>query len=539
MSSLPQELIDRIIDEFHDSSQDLNTLSLVGRSWLQRARFHLFRYLTLVPQDIQAICEDYAEVKRRASDPVMSDLYLDFHEIRFLRSSLGQNPQPTVSFLSSITNVLPYVQGCRLLSDVRVGAQHVTVVDYLHNWLGFGGDEYASQCRLIRTSSSKEEFWQRQKARWDAIDLPWGRGTGIHALPFRALKFIHIDWSVFSWTPPSERGQIMGSTNPAHWPGHQLALLIDSNANTLDHVSINEYPGFQLKHYNSTSNGDVLLDLLAKLGPNIHSLSLGGLRQPFYPSFHLVRPEGSNDFLSLDPAVYPSGEEVPHAMLGDNCLPQKSSAPYLERLYLQGFDLESTSLIEDCIFNHGVFSVRGLTHLALTVMPRDYDYMFMFSKLQGSLTHLTLDLNRSTCDLQLKFSFFPKLECLQLVLHSIYLTWTHLHDMVESLSNSFYKLDGSLPIIQVVKSLHISLGPNAQLGTQGFLLSASVDEILESLVCIPSEIPESMGWSRVEWVTFDLPETILAETLPIAYSTGRLKERDSSYWWYRPTFMDP
>ncbi|KAJ3819874.1 hypothetical protein EV361DRAFT_769914, partial [Lentinula raphanica] len=49
MSSLPQELIDRIIDEFHNSSQDLNTLSLVGRSWLQRARFHIFRYLTLVP----------------------------------------------------------------------------------------------------------------------------------------------------------------------------------------------------------------------------------------------------------------------------------------------------------------------------------------------------------------------------------------------------------------------------------------------------------------------------------------------------------
>ncbi|KAJ3710894.1 hypothetical protein DFJ43DRAFT_1009125 [Lentinula guzmanii] len=55
MSDLPQEVIDRFIDELSNSIEDLRNLSLVCRSWLRRARYHLFRSITLGPQDFKEI----------------------------------------------------------------------------------------------------------------------------------------------------------------------------------------------------------------------------------------------------------------------------------------------------------------------------------------------------------------------------------------------------------------------------------------------------------------------------------------------------
>ncbi|KIK52090.1 hypothetical protein GYMLUDRAFT_180546, partial [Collybiopsis luxurians FD-317 M1] len=45
-SQCPQELVDCIIDELSDSKADLFSCSLVSRSWLQRARKHLFRSIS-------------------------------------------------------------------------------------------------------------------------------------------------------------------------------------------------------------------------------------------------------------------------------------------------------------------------------------------------------------------------------------------------------------------------------------------------------------------------------------------------------------
>ncbi|KAJ3831003.1 hypothetical protein F5878DRAFT_636446, partial [Lentinula raphanica] len=387
----------------------------------------------------------------------------------------------------------------------------------------------------------EEHFRERQKALWDAVDLPWGHGpdVGLHTLPFRNLRFLSLQWSVFSWTPPPEHG-LVGSINPDHWPGYQLAMLIAANADTLDHISIYGYPGFQLERYDSISSGDALLDLLAKNAPNLQTLSLGGLREPYFPHLQSVQPKGTDDFLSESHPVYPSGKEVPYVMSVDNPLPPENfTGPSLKRVFIQGFDPESTVLIEDAIFNRGVFSVRSLTHLALSVMPKDYDYMFMFSKVQTTLTHLTLDMNDSTRYLSLKFWFFPKLEVLQLRIHTAYRTWNNFHDMVESLSDNVYHLDGSLPIVQEVKLLHVLLGPSLySILARNFLHHASVDELLESLVCVStSGLPESMGRTRVDQITISLPETILAEMLPMAYGTGRLKQGNTDYWWYQPTYL--
>ncbi|KAJ3770118.1 hypothetical protein FB446DRAFT_847231 [Lentinula raphanica] len=536
MFDLPQELIDRFIDEFHDSNEDLKALSLVSRSWLHHARYHLFRSLALMPQDFTAMREHYDDVKYKASLPSTKDpdLRLTLQDENFLRSPLAGNPQSTQAFLSSIATTLPYVRGLRLLSFVQVGNKLMPARNYLQGWLGYGGDECSSHSRLAWQSLSYEDFLQRRKARWESLDLPWGRGSGLHALPFRNLRFLYIQWSVFSWTPPSE-----GSINPDDWPGYQLAMLISSNANTLDQVYVDEYPGFQLVQHCSSPNRDALLDLLAKNAPNLQSLCLGGLREPFYMSFSdNIEPEGSDNFLIRDRALYPAGEKIPHVMRSDYCLPMNSPSISLQRLYIEGFDPESTTLLEGAILNRGIFSLQNLTHLALSVMPKGYDYMFMFSQVQGSLTHLSLDLKDSDYYLQLRFCFFPKLECLQLMVHDTYQTWENLHDIVESLSDNVYHLDGSREsVVQVVKLLHISFGFNGPLVDPIFLTEASIDELLENLVCTDTELPESMGRTQVEGITFKLRETLLAETLPRTYRTGRLKSGNTDYWWYQPDYL--
>ncbi|KAJ3756131.1 hypothetical protein EV360DRAFT_72263 [Lentinula raphanica] len=504
MFELPQELIDRFIDEFHDSNEDLKALSFVSRSWLHRARYHLFRSLALMPQDFTAMREHYDDVKYKASLPSTKDpdLRLTLQDEDFLRSPLAGNPQSTQAFLSSIaTTLLMFeVYDCYRLSKLAINLCPRGII---------------FRAGLDMESLSYEDFLQRRKARWESLDLPWGRGSGLHALPFRNLRFLYIQWSMFSWTPPSE-----GSINPDDWPGYQLAMLISSNANTLDQVYVDEYPGFQLVQHCSSPNRDALLDLLAKNAPNLQSLCLGGLREPFYMSFSdNIEPEGSDNFLIRDRALYPAGEKIPH------------------HLYIEGFDPESTTLLEGAILNRGIFSLQNLTHLALSVMPKGYDYMFMFSQVQGSLTHLSLDLKDSDYYLQLRFCFFPKLECLQLMVHDTYQTWENLHDIVESLSDNVYHLDGSESVVQVVKLLHISFGFNGPLVDPIFLTEASIDELLENLVCTDTELPESMGRTQVEGITFKLRETLLAETLPRTYRTGRLKSGNTDYWWYQPDYL--
>ncbi|KAJ3712608.1 hypothetical protein C8R42DRAFT_686369 [Lentinula raphanica] len=544
MSDLPQEIIDHIIDEFHHSAKELKNLSLVGKSWLPRARYHLFRYLVFTARDLQAIRDDYACVKRKASPEFAIDPrnYLSNTEKRFLHSPLAQNPQTAQSFLSSIADSLSHVRGLRLLSNIQLGAlKRLTAETYFHQWLGYGDRDHASNCLLRRGSSSDEDFRDRQKARWDAIDLPWRPGPGIHALPFRNLRYINVQWSVFSWTPPSIEHDIVGPMNPDRWPGYQLATLIKANADSLDDICIYQYPGYRLEQYNPTTNGDALLDLLARHAPKLRSLTLGGFRWPFSPHLYASKEDPSSRFLSSSRALYPSGEKVPHVRDWDHDRLSATAADHpLERLYLQGFDAESTILLEDALLNHGAFSLTSLTHLALSVMPEDYDYMFMFSNVRWSLTHLTLDLDETILDLNLKFHLFPKLEVLQLMIHSIYYTEIYLSSMIRSLSHNDYVRDDSalVPAVQRVQLMHFAFEPGTEYDNMHhYLHIASVDEGLETLVSTPLTSSESMGRSQVDMITMDIPEDVLAEALPLTFRTGCLKNGKTDYWWFRPAYL--
>ncbi|KAJ3782195.1 hypothetical protein GGU10DRAFT_409071 [Lentinula aff. detonsa] len=519
MSNLPQELIDRIIDELSNSIEDLRNLSLVCRPWLHRARYHLFRSFTLGPQDLKEIRENYAYIKHKASrrgwDP---DDRLSFEEEKLLRSPLAENPQPAQLFLSSIPDTLPCVRGLRLLSSIRVGREPISAETYFHQWLGFGGDQYVPVCYVKRELSPNEDFYERQKARWDAVDLPWGHRTGIHALPFRNLRYIHIQWSVFSWTPPSlssEGDDIPISMSPNQWLGFQLAMLIKSNADTLDHNA-----------------------------PKLRLLSLGGFLRQFNPHLYITQPSGSSPFLSQDAAIYPSDEEVPHVSsdwaFPRNDLPlMNPRQSSLESLSIRGFDSESTLLIEDALLNRGVFSTTRIKYLALSAMPEDYNYMFLFSKLYLSLTHLTLDLDKSTLNLKLKFSFFPNLECVQLIIHTTYRARINLRNMVRSLSDNVVRLDGSNSGFKIVRLLHIALGPGVYSGVaEQYLSGSSIDEYLLDLVQHPPlGLSRSMGWTKLNMVTVDVSETILAEALPMTFATGCLKFGETDEWWRQPIYL--
>ncbi|KAJ4001521.1 hypothetical protein F5050DRAFT_1324480 [Lentinula boryana] len=527
LSNLPQEIIDRFIDEFFNSIEDLQNLSLVSRSWVHRARSHLFRFITLGPQDLKEIRSYYVEVKASENQLGWPGYHrLSLAEQELLRSSLAQDPQPHKSFLSSIADNLPDVRGLRLECLLRVGGvQRISPEDYFRKWLGFGGDKYAKGCHVMRDLSADEDFSVKQKDRWDAVDLPWGHHAGIHALPFRNLRYIHIQWSVFSWTPPSLSlggDGFLVCTNSNQWPGYQLAMVLKSNADTLDHVSIDEYPGFRVKQYNSTSNTDDLLNILAQNAPHLRSLSLGGLLSVFHPHLHVTRPSGSSPFLEQEPAIYPSGEEVPHAHPNEGC---------------SGFDSEATLLIEDVLLNGGVSPIKSIQYLALSAMPEDYNYMFLFSRVFQSLTHLTLDLDESTLHLELKLYFFPHLECIQLMIPSTYRTIPNLYNMVGSLSDNVFHLDGSMPSVHTVRRLHIALGPGVHSGiAEGYMTDSSIDKFLLNLVQHrPSGLSKSVGWTRVEMVTVNLPNTTLEKAFPMTFETGCLTFGETDEWWDQST----
>ncbi|KAJ3994968.1 hypothetical protein F5050DRAFT_1770450 [Lentinula boryana] len=543
MSNLPQEIIDRFIDEFFNSIENLKNLSLVNSSWVHRARYHLFRFITLGPQDLKEIRHYYAELKATDTELGWHVYYqLSNSEQKLLRSPLAQNPQPYESFLSSIADTLPDVRGLRLESLLRLGGvRRISPEHHFRKWLELGRDKNVEDLLVDKDFSAK------QKDRWEAVDLPWGHHAGIHALPFRNLRYIHIQWSVFSWTPPtlsSGGDDFLVCTNPNQWPGYQLAMLLKSNADTLDHVSIDEYPGFRVQQYNSTFHVDALLGILTQNVPNLQSLSLGGLRRVFHPHLHVTQPLGSSSFLESKPAIYPSGEEVPHAFPAEGCSGDvhrsvNSRQLSLKRFFLRGFDSEATSLIEDVFLNGGVSPIKSIQYLALSAMPEDYNYMFLFSRVFQSLTHLTLDLDQSTLHLELKLYFFPRLECVQLMIPSTYRTIPNLYNMVGSLSDNVFHLDGSMPSVHTVRRLHIALAPGVHSGiAEDYMTDSSIDEFLLNLVQHrPSGLSKSVGWTRVEMVTVDLPNTTLEKAFPMTFETGSLTFGETDEWWRQSTYL--
>lgn len=603
MPDLPQELIDRFVDDHSESTEDLKNLSLVGRCWLHRARYNLFRLITLAPQDPKEIKEYYAYLRRRVSMPARGGRNhyhaLTSSEQRLLHSSLTQHPQPQKQFLSSLSDILPYVRGLRLESSIRIGGgRKIPPMEYFHRWLGYG-NEYAEESLLMRDLVSYDDnFLEKQNERWEAVDLPWGHRAGLHELPFRNLRYLHIQWSAFGWISPSPvaediDGDFPDSVNPDMWPGYQLGKLLKSSADTLNHVSIDEYPGFQLEQYGTPPHGtDALLDVLAENAPNLKSLCLGGLMVPRRMSphpmhDHYIDSPDPGPFFSRDRPAYRTGEEVPPVysdpIYNDGTTPRQAIILSLERLYLRGFDSKSTLLIEDVLLNRGILS-SNTKYLALSAMPEDFDYMFLFSRLRQSITHLTLDLDKSSAlvqsffyrvtnlisvliarTLKLEFTTFPKLKYLQVIMEPT----INAHANLEHIICSLY--DGAFPMddghrrsswlfvrheVQPSSSVHISKTSSQQFrlhvafghGIQSYI-GSSVDYLLKILTVTAviadtqltkhSELPKPSALRRtrvnlIDLVTIDLPETELEKVFPLTFQTGHLMSGSTDEWWRPP-----
>ncbi|KAJ3805854.1 hypothetical protein F5876DRAFT_81332 [Lentinula aff. lateritia] len=552
MPDLPQELVDRFIDEFSHSIDDLKNLALVSKSWLHRARYHIFRCVTLAPQDRKEISEYYVYLERKATATRRHYYHhpLSFSEQRLLHSPLFGDLQPQALFISSIRDALHLVRGLRLESFIRVGrGRRISPQEYFHQWLGFWGRETIKESILMRDLFVDDEYHQRQRSRWNDVDLPWGHRAGLHALPFRCLRYLQIRWSVFSWIPPPvvlEEDFPVVHMNPTQWPGYQLAMLFKANANTLDHVSIDEYPGFQLEKYSSTHISDALLDLLAKNVPKLISLFLGGpmQRADAIPipemSFDLPQPTEPDALLARDRPLYPSGEEVPYVYPNPtiassnelNHLPMS-----LDRVSVRGFDSQSTLLVEDAFLNSGVLSTTR--YIALSSMPENFNYMFFLSRLSQSLTHLTLDLDKTTLHLKLRFHCFPNLACLQLMINSIRSTAT-LRNMVGCLLNDdASELDEPMTATPTVRLLHLSFGCELPELVRQYLMASAVDDLLRILVQpMSSESDKSIRRTKVDEITMDLPINTIADSLPMTFQTGSLNSGKTDVWWWcRPTYL--
>lgn len=403
MSNLPQELIDSIVDKCSESREDLRNLSLVSRSWLTRARYHLFRSITLAPQDPKEIHDYHAYLKRKASSrtsPGTQRYYdpLSTAEIKSLQSSLVQKPQ---NLLLEELSIPDSIRELRLDSSIRIGGgRKVAAAEYLQRWLGFGTDP-SEDCMIARDLKAGDDIYEVQQERWSSIDLPWGHYEGLH-LPFRNLRYLHIQWSVFSWICPFDLNIKDGAQIPAiHWPGYQFGVLLKASGETLEHISVDEYPGFRLEPYaDATEAPDALLDLLAQNVPNLRSLSLGGLMLPRRTNPLLTSGHGTAPYPSRPFPTYPSGDEVPPVFSTSDenisLKPQPPSFPSLERFFLRGFESESTVLIEDSLLNRSRLIGERTKYLSLSAMPVDYDYRILFSALCHSLIHLTLDLDKSS-----------------------------------------------------------------------------------------------------------------------------------------------
>ncbi|KAJ3712611.1 hypothetical protein C8R42DRAFT_727769 [Lentinula raphanica] len=559
MPDLPQELVDRLVDESFDTIEHLKNLSLVAKPWLHRARYHLFRSITLAPKDRKEIENYYTYLKQQAlpSYNRSSRFYnpLSPTDQKFLRSSSSRNSESQTSILSSSPAILPHVRTLRLESSIRTGGgRKILAEDYFDRYLGFGDNPDDSY--LMRdVSYDAEEFYLKQMDRWYDIDLPWGHLHGIQALPFRNLRSVYIQWSLFSWTlplvddyEPLYFDESPLSTDPMwqdHSPGYQLAMFLKSCADTLDHVFIDEYPGFCLAQYTSTHNADALLDLIIQNSPNTKSLCLGGLYTPhtsasfdeatnLVPNHHNIVDPPSEPLTKRNPPIYPSGEEIPYVsseVFGsiytcrDGHLSQRVISVSLERLFLRGFDEESSLLIEDALFNSDMISLQKITHLALSAMPATFDYAFLFSKLRHTLTHLTLDIDESTHSLKLRFSYFPSLEHLQFISYSV-LYHSSLNSILSSLSDASQRGSG-----RTLKSLHLgfsnALRDSPVPSIENYLQVSEADTYLPNMLRT-SSIQDGVKFAVV---TMNMSQGDFARLLPNTFATGCLRVEETDRWW--------
>ena len=87
---LPQELVDRIIDEIHDDQSALATCALVNKSWVDRSRHHLFHTLSL--QITKESIVRFLDLCHHVPSGVKPFFLCDVRHFRFYK--LPQRPLP-------------------------------------------------------------------------------------------------------------------------------------------------------------------------------------------------------------------------------------------------------------------------------------------------------------------------------------------------------------------------------------------------------------------------------------------------------------
>lgn len=150
-----------------------------------------------------------------------------------------------------------------------------------------------------------------------------------------------------------------------------------------------------------------------------------------------------------------------------------------------------------------------------------------------------LDFHFTALHLELQFHCFPNLACLQLMIHSIRST-ANLENMVECLLNDdASEFDEPLAAAPSLKLLHLAFGYKHSYLVKQYLTSSSVDDLLRSLVQpVPSDSDKPVRRTKVGEITIDLPESTIADSLPMTFQTGSLNSGETDVWWWcQPTYL--
>ncbi|KAK0460438.1 uncharacterized protein EV420DRAFT_1532185 [Desarmillaria tabescens] len=213
--SLPQEIVDAIIDELKDYQHDLKSCSLTCRSFVPQTRVHLF---TTIELSSNKRCQQF--VSMRSSSPHDLSVYIKGLRINFLRSDLTS--QNLLGVLASLTvhhitlerlkwgNLTPDMQQalCMSFPHLRsISLIHVIFPSY-QTVCGFMGGFpelkglSLSDARVL-TAGDHSMDYNRRSIRLMELSIVratsiFGITSAVSPISFKHLRSLKFTWSILN-----------------------------------------------------------------------------------------------------------------------------------------------------------------------------------------------------------------------------------------------------------------------------------------------------------------------------------------------------
>lgn len=133
---LPQELIDRIIDQLHEDKSALASCALVNKQWVYRSHYHLFHTITL-RADKEYIIDKFLD-SIHCQIPRIRPFYLDVRHIRFFQHTSRPFPEceQSTPLSHKLVSRLAFFPNVHALTISVGGPIETTTSSILHSVFG-------------------------------------------------------------------------------------------------------------------------------------------------------------------------------------------------------------------------------------------------------------------------------------------------------------------------------------------------------------------------------------------------------------------